>query len=213
MLETVRCPPDRQLVLFHFFLKIVRIIAILTPKSLRKDTVQTSEQHLMSVFFSRSAIWSESFSLLRNHLKCRFCQKIASHLRRMSGAALGHGDTICDDGRVWKAIIEALLLCPKHLLLSALQKRLRNQGIQNNLSCETFQMSHYNCYSSSEGWILMAQKEQRGEVLLNINTEKTEAHPSSWSGSYFSSQRCIERSKFRHEITLKFPYTKRLKWP
>lgn len=139
MLETVRCPPDRQLVLFHFFLKIVRIIAILTPKSLRKDTVQTSEQHLMSVFFSRSAIWSESFSLLRNHLKCRFCQKIASHLRRMSGAALGHGDTICDDGRVWKAIIEALLLCPKHLLLSALQKRLRNQGIQNNLSCETFQ--------------------------------------------------------------------------
>lgn len=75
-----------------------------------------------------------------------------------------------------------------------------------------FKMSHYNCYSSSEGWIFMAQKEQR-EVLLNVNPEKAGTRPSSWSDGYFSSQRCKERSKQGYEITLKFLYTKRLEWP
>lgn len=76
-----------------------------------------------------------------------------------------------------------------------------------------FKMSHYNCYSSREGCIFMEQKEQRGEVLLNVNPEKAETNPSSWSDSYFSSQRGIERSKLRHEITFNFLYPKWLERP
>lgn len=69
-----------------------------------------------------------------------------------------------------------------------------------------FRMSHYNCHSSSKGWVFVEQKEQRGEVLLNISPEQVEASPPSWADGYFSSHSCLGRPKLRHEITLQFPY-------
>lgn len=111
-----------------------------SPQSLRKDTMQTSEQYLMSVFSAGQPSDLGALVFFTIILKCRCCQKIASHPCRTTRwwGWIGWGDTVCDDGSVWKAITELLSLCPKHLSLSALQKPLRNQGAQNNLSCETF---------------------------------------------------------------------------
>lgn len=212
----MRCPQDTQSVgSFSLFLRDSKDYSD-SPQSLRKDSTQTSEQQLMSVFSAGQPSDLGALVFFTIILKCRFCQKIASHLRRMSRwwGCIGprrHYLLMMEEPERWSqrhcCCVQSIFLC----------QLFRNSFVTMEFEIifhvKHFKMSHYNCYSSREGCIFMEQKEQRGEGLLNVNAEKAETNPSSWSDSYFSSQRGIERSKLRHEITFKFLYPKRLEWP
>lgn len=131
-----------------------------SPQALRKDTTQTSEQNLTSVFSAGQPSDLGALVFFTIILKCRCCQKIASHPCRTTRwwGCTGCGDTVCDEGRVWKAITEVLLLCPKHLSLSALQKPFVTKESKIIFHVKHFQMSLYNCYASKQGWISVEQK-------------------------------------------------------
>lgn len=148
-------------------------------------------------------------------LKCRFCQKIASHLcqtPRWWGCAgpWRPWSMMMEEPERWSqrhcCCVQSILLC----------QCFRNSSVTMEFEIifhvKHFKMSRYNCDSSREDWIFMEQKEQRGKELLNVNPEKAEINLSPWSDSYFRSQRSTERSTLCHEITFLFLYPKRSEW-